>query len=429
MSDELFIAGAGGPLRGSVRVPGDKSIGHRAVLFNAMAEGRAVVRGAPRGLDVRSSIAVMRALGAGIEEGADGVLRIQGLAMRFAQPAAPLDCGNSGTTMRLVCGLLAGQGVEAELIGDASLSRRPMERVARPLRAMGAAIDTTDGHAPIRVHPAALRAGEHHLEVASAQVKSALVLAGLAAAGTTTVVEPVPTRDHTERMLAAMGVDCHVDGCRVTIQGPATPRAVDVDVPGDPSSAAFLLVAALVVPGSRVSVTDVCLNPGRSGFLEILARMGADLRVEERRDVGGEPVGTVTASAGALVGTEIGGAVIPAAIDELPILAVAAAFAQGTTVIRDAEELRVKESDRVATTVALLRALGGDAEERTDGLVIRGRGGLPGGGRVEGADDHRIVMSAAVAGLGSAGGARIGGAEAARVSFPEFFSALEELRR
>ncbi len=415
------------PLQGRVVPPGDKSIAHRAVLFNAAAAGRARLENVPEGGDVRASIRAVAALGAKVEC-CGGRWTIEGRALRFKPPRGPIDCGNSGTTMRLLMGLLAGQKFEATLDGDDSLRRRPMERVAEPLRAMGADIETTRGRAPVRVCGARLHPTVAHLPVASAQVKTALLLAGLQADGRTEVHEPARSRDHSERMLAAMGVEIERRGLTVAVRGPAVPRAMDVSVPGDPSSAAFLIVAATLVPGSDLVVERVCLNPTRTGFLDVLMRMGARIETAVEGHSGGEPWGSVRARASALRAVEIEGDEIPRTIDEIPVLAVAAACAEGTTHIRDASELRVKESDRIATTARLLAALGVEVEERADGLSIAG-GRLRGPARADAQGDHRIAMAAAVAGLAASGPVEIAGVEAVSVSYPNFFEHLEGLMR
>jgi 3-phosphoshikimate 1-carboxyvinyltransferase len=355
-------------------------------------------------------------------------MRIEGRAMALAAPPGPIDCGNSGTTMRLLMGILAGQSFAVQLFGDSSLSRRPMERVAGPLRLMGARVETTDGHAPVTVTGGGLAGTEHRLAVASAQVKSALLLAGVQADGRTTVIEPATSRDHTERMLGAMGVPLERHGEAISVLGPTVPRAIDLEVCGDPSSAAFLVVAATLVPASDVRVRNVGLNPTRVGFVQVLRRMGARIDLDVRGEIAGEPVGDIHVRAAELRGVGISETDVPGTIDELPVLAVAAAVARGTTEIRGASELRVKESDRIETTVRMLRALGGRAEATSDGMVIEG-GRFGGGASVETAGDHRIVMAAAVAALVCQRSIEIGQPEAARVSFPAFFDALAELAR
>lgn len=431
MSGPRSVAAARGPLRGSVIVPGDKSIAHRAVMFNAAGEGEAVVRGLPSGRDVASTIAAMRQLGALVEAVGPGAVRICGRAMHLLAQPGRIDCENSGTTMRLLSGLLAGQeGLVATLVGDESLSRRPMHRVAAPLMELGAAIETTDGHAPLTIHGTRLVAARIRLAVASAQLKSAVLLAGLQADGVTEVTEPIATRDHTEKLLRAMGVQVDCDGARASVRGTAVPSCINVTVPGDPSSAAFLLVSAALVEGSDITVAGVCLNPARLGFLQVLRRMGADIECSVADEVGGEPVGTIRCRASRLRGFTIGADEVPATIDELPLLAVAAAFADGESVLSGAAELRVKESDRISTTAAMLRAFGVEVQETQDGWVIcGGRAALPGRtATVQTHADHRIAMSAVVAALAAAGGGvALDDAGPVDVSFPEFFSALEGL--
>ena len=419
-------------LAGAPELPADKSIAHRAVLFAAVAEGETEIVGFSDAADPQSSLACVRALGVDVEAradslGADGTpsLVVHGRGLQgLRAPAAPLDCGNSGTTMRLLAGLLAGQRFASTLVGDASLSARPMRRVTDPLAAMGAQIETTDGSAPLRLDGRRLRGTTYRLPVASAQVKSAVLLAGLYGSGETTVVEPTPTRDHTERML---GLDViELGGERhVTVEGGhAVPAGLRV-IPRDPSAAAFFCVAGAVAEASTIELRGVGLNPTRTAFLDVLRAMGARITVHNLREGGGEPLGDLRIATGAgLHGVEIGGAMVPNLIDEIPVLAVAAALAQGRTVIRDAAELRVKETDRIEATAAFLRALGADVTERPDGLVIEGGRPLA-GARVEARDDHRIAMAAAVAALSAAGPTTIRGAEAAAVSFPGFWAALE----
>ena len=402
---------------GDFKIPGDKSITHRAILFNGIASGEAVVTDALLGADCLSSVACMRALGAQIEvEG--GSIRVRG-AERLR--AADCDCGNSGTTMRLLMGLVAGMGVEARLTGDASLSRRPMERVAAPLRLLGADIATTAGHAPVAVRPARLHGCTVDTHVASAQVKSALILAALGAEGETTVREPLLSRDHTERMLAAMGADIRADGCTVTVRRSAL-RAADVAVPADISSAAYFM--ALGALCGETLCRGVGVNPTRTGILTVFDRMGVDYALENERTVCGEPVADIRVRKSALRPLTLGGAVMPTLIDELPVIAVLCAYADGESVITGAEELRVKESDRIRTTAAMLTALGGDVTERPDGFVIRGGGKLR-GGRIDACADHRIAMSGAVALAASEAGGEILGAECVDISFPGFFTMLD----
>ena len=396
----------------------DKSITHRAVMFNAFARGTAVVTNALLGEDCLSTIACMRALGADIS--VDGsTVRVTG-APAFRDAA--LYAGNSGTTTRLLAGLLAGMGVTASIDGDASLRSRPMKRVTEPLTSMGADITSTDGKAPLYIKPASLRGIDYKMPVASAQVKSAILLAGLHASGVTRVTEPVRSRDHTELMLRAMGADVRADGLTVSVRAGDLVSA-DVEVPGDASSAAFLLGAAAVVKGGRVTVKRVGLNPTRTGAFEVLRRMGADITVD-RRSGGVEPYGDITLSQAPLRPFEITAEEVPSLIDELPLLAAVACYAEGTSVIGGAAELKVNESDRIATTADALRALGGDVTPTDDGMIIRGRGGLKGGGKVNARLDHRIAMTAAVAALGSELGCEIEGAETAAVSYPGFWEII-----
>jgi 3-phosphoshikimate 1-carboxyvinyltransferase len=427
VSAPKVIQPAAGALMGELRMPGDKSVAHRAVLFNSVAEGTAFVTGLPDGEDVRSTVHAMRALGCEITDVGRGRIRISGCGLALRQPSEAIDCGNSGTTMRLLMGLLAGNAINAELTGDASLNRRPMERVAAPLRELGAHIETNDGKPPVLVGGKSLSGRTVRSGVASAQVKTALLLAGMQANGETVVIEPEATRDHSERMLRAMGVALTSSSDVVSVVGPCCPRALDVDVCGDVSSAAFFAVAATLVEGSEVMIRDVCTNPTRMGFVSVLKRMGADISLFNSRESGGEPVADLRVRSASLSSTEIAGSEIPACIDELPILAVAASRAEGVTRIRDAAELRVKESDRIAAMASLLAAVGVGIEEHADGLSITG-GPLAGGATIDAAGDHRIAMSAAVAGLVSKSPVAIKGAEAVAVSFPSFFDMLELLQ-
>jgi 3-phosphoshikimate 1-carboxyvinyltransferase len=419
-------------LTGSIRVPPDKSITHRALLFGALSDRVVAV---DRPLDSEDTFATLTAIEAcGVE--VDGLLgsrvEISGRGPSGLKSPPMIDCANSGTLMRLLAGILAGQdGGDTLMAGDESLCRRPMNRIAKPLRAMGADITTTPGGTP----PMAvrgrrpLRALEHRLEVASAQVKSCILLAGLFADGETWVEEPVASRDHTERMLAAAGVPMLRDGeTRVGVRGPVETLALpDLAVPGDISSAAFHLVAAALRADPEVRLVGVNLNPRRTGILDVMRRMGADVRVEPGDEVAGEPCGDlVIRRAGTLHATEVGPEEVPRLIDELPMVGLLAAFAAGTTVVRGAEELRVKESDRIATVVAALRALGVRAEERPDGFEVSGSPRLV-GGEVEAHGDHRLAMLGAIAGLVSEDGVSVVGFEAAAVSYPGFAADLGAL--
>ncbi|HLG69136.1 MAG TPA: 3-phosphoshikimate 1-carboxyvinyltransferase [Chloroflexota bacterium] len=406
-------------------VPGDKSISHRAVLLNAIATGEAQLRNLGPGADVRSSMACMRQLGVEIDE-RDGVVRVYGEGLdglRESRP--PLDCGNSGTTTRLISGILAGQPFTSVLVGDASLSRRPMARIAKPLRLMGAEVE--GDMLPLTIRGGLLRGIEYQPEVASAQVKSCVLLAGLFGGTPTTVVEPVATRDHTERLLRAMGTRVDLDGWRITVWPPDKLEAVDIDVPGDFSSAAFWLVAGLILPDAVVTVRNVGMNESRTGLLDVLAEMGGEIEIRDLRQVGGEPVADLVARHASLRGVTIGGEVIPRLIDEVPVLAVAAALADGTTTIRDAAELRVKESDRISAVARGLSAMGVQAEELPDGLIIRGGASLS-GATLETLGDHRLAMAWAIAGLASRDGVRIDDRDCASISYPSFWSDLERFQ-
>ena len=414
-------------VRGSVRVPGDKSISHRAALFNALGNGRASISNFSPGADCGSTLECLRALGVDVRRDADRV-DIAGRGLRgFAEPGDVLDCGNSGTTMRLFSGVLAGSGVFAVLSGDGSLRRRPMARVVEPLQRAGARIAGRDGGRlpPLAISPVAgLRAIEHRPEVASAQVKSALLLSGLFADGETSVVEPAPTRDHTERLLRAMGADLDVSGRAIRLRPVDRLRCVDVQVPGDFSSAAFWLTLGVLHPAAEVRIHNVGLNPTRTGFLTILQNMGAHVELENERDVAGEPVADLVAWSSRLRATTVGGDLVPLAIDEIPLVALLGLFADGETLVKDAAELRAKESDRLAVVADGLSALGGTIAATHDGWRI-GPSVLR-GARVDSAGDHRMAMLFALAGaLGE--GAEIAGADSVSISYPSFWTDLDAL--
>lgn len=410
----------GQPLRGSVRVPGDKSVSHRALMLAALADGRSHIRGFLEGEDTRATAAVLAQLGVRIDIPADGERVVHGVGLHGLRGTVQaLDCGNAGTGMRLLAGLLAGQAFDSTLVGDASLSKRPMRRITDPLALMGARIDTRDGLPPLRVHGGQpLRGIRYELPVASAQVKSALLLAGLYASGSTEIIEPHPTRDYTERMLEAFGWPIAFEPGRAKLDGGHALRATDVDVPADFSSAAFFLVAASIVPGSELRLPSVGLNPRRTGLLQALRLMGADIGIDNPRESGGETVGDLVVRHAPLRGIELPVELVPDMIDEFPVLFIAAAAARGRTVVRGAAELRVKESDRIATMAAGLRALGVAIEETPDGAVIDG--GAIGAGKVESLTDHRIAMSFAVAGLVADGAVRINDCRHVATSFPGF---------
>lgn len=425
-----------GALTGEAGAPGDKSISHRALILGAMAEGETSVHGLLEGDDVLRTGAAMRALGADVEREAGGekgpVWRITGAKWRA--PERPLYFGNAGTGSRLVMGAVAGAGVGASFDGDISLRRRPMGRILSPLRAMGALADDHEGKLPVTIKPGhRLNAIAYELPTPSAQIKSAVLLAALGADGETTVREPVPCRDHTERMLAAFGarisVEEHGEGGRVIrLSGGQKLKAVDINVPGDPSSAAFLVAAALIVPGSDVLVKNVLINPLRIGFFETLKEMGADLSFENAREEGGEPVADIRVRASRLKGVSVPAARAPSMIDEYPILAILAAFAEGETLMNGVEELRVKESDRIASVEAGLKANGVSAESGPDWLKVKGlAGAVPGGALVATHEDHRIAMSFLVMGLASAAPVAIDDASMIATSFPDFFALMKGL--
>ncbi len=413
-----------GPLRGSLCPPADKSISHRAALIGAMTDGETRIEGYLDAADTRSTLRAIGALGAryGSVEGRNspGLLSVGGVGLQGAVSAA-IDVGNAGTLLRLLPGWLAGQpGGTWELDGDDSIRRRPVDRIVEPLRLMGARLQAREDRLPpLTVEGVPLRGVTYTLPLASAQVKSALLFAGLLAEGETRIVEPLRTRDHTERMLRSVGAEVGRDGVAVSVRPAERLEPAEFLIPGDFSSAAFLVVAAVLVPGSEVVIEGVGLNPTRTGLLGILERMGARLEIGSEEVVGGEPVGALLARAAELRGTEVGGEEIPLAIDELPLVALAACFAEGTTTIRDAADLRRKESDRIAAVAAVLNALGGRVEPTEDGMAIEGTGGLR-GGRVESHGDHRIAMLAAVAGLASGDGVEVEGMQDAEVSYPEF---------
>ncbi len=419
----------GGPLRGTVRVPGDKSITHRAYLLGALGTGETRVERPLEADDCRRTLAAVRALGAEARREGEAVVIAGRGASGFTEPGDVLDLGNSGTSTRLLAGLLAGQPFFSALTGDASLRRRPMARVAEPLRRMGAVLDGRGGgsYLPLSIRGGALRGIRHQSPVASAQVKSCLLIAGLLAEGVTTVVEPALSRDHTERMLGGMGVRLRREGLSVSVEGGQRPRGGAVRVPGDLSSAAFLLAAGAAVPGSLVTVEEVGVNPTRTGLLDLLAAMGAALTITPRPDAAGEPVADLSVAASSLRALEVPPEWIPRLIDELPVIAVLAAAAEGTTVVRGAEELRAKESDRIATTVAMLQAAGVKAEALPDGFRVEGRGGRVSPFTCGSSGDHRIAMSCAVLGLLAGEASRVEGTACVETSFPGFPALLSSL--
>ena len=416
-------------LRGDIAVPGDKSISHRALLLGAIADGESEIDGFGASKDTLSTAAAVGALGAGVEMEGERV-RVEGAGLRgLREPAGPLDCGNAGTLMRLAPGILAGQEGRFELVGDESLSSRPMERIAEPLRAMGAGVVTTEGHAPVLVEGGQLSPVRWELPVASAQVKSCVLLAGLyATGGPTTAVEPHPSRDHTERMLEAMGATVRRKAAEAAVSPAERLTPLRMTIPGDISSAAPFIVAATLLAGSKLRLHGVGLNPTRTGLLAVLERMGARIAVFNRRVAGGEPVGDLEVEAAELTATSIGAEEVPSLVDELPLFALAAGMARGDSVVTGAQELRVKESDRVESVKDALRPLGVHIETRHDGFRVRGVPSRPrGGGVVDARGDHRIAMLGAVAGLVSREGVELEGAESVAVSFPDFFAMVDSL--
>ncbi len=418
-----------GSVQGGIAVPGDKSISHRAVLLGAIADGETVIGGFGRSADTESTVAAVRALGVEVGEGGDTV-RVAGVGLRgLREPESPVDCGNAGTLVRLVAGILAGQdGKRFELVGDESLSRRPMGRIADPLTQMGATVETTGGGLPLRIEGRSLTPLRYELPVASAQVKSCVLLAGLLAeGGPTRVVEPVPTRDHTERMLRAAGATVRTSPGEVEVRPAERLDPLRLTVPGDFSSAAPFLVAATLLPGSRLRISGVCVNPTRTGLMAVLERMGARISLYNRTASGGEPVADIEVEHSDLVATEIGPGEVPGMIDELPLFALAASMARGDSVVRGAAELRQKESDRIEAVTDALRALGIRIKSSQDGFRVRGVPSRPRGGAMDSGGDHRIAMLGAVAGLVSREGVRIEGAEAVSVSFPGFYDVLSSV--
>ena len=416
-----WLAGQGAPLRGELDIPGDKSVSHRAVMLAAIADGTSRIQGFLEGEDTRATAAIFGRMGVQIDAPSASVRVVHGVGLHGLSAAAgPLDCGNAGTGMRLLAGLLAGQAFDSELVGDASLSRRPMARVTEPLRRMGARIDTRDGGLPpLRIHGnSVLQAIDFELPVASAQVKSAVLLAGLYAQGETRIREPHPTRDYTERMLSAFGWPVHFAPGSARLDGGHRLRATDVDVPADFSSAAFFLVAASLIPGSDLRRRRVGKNPRRTGLLEALRLMGADITEQSPGEQGGEPVADLRVRHARLRGIDVPEALVPDMIDEFPALFVAAALAEGRTVVRGAAELRVKESDRIAVTASALQALGARVLETPDGAVIDG--GPLHGGTVDSHGDHRVAMSLAIAAQLADGEVRIGDCANVATSFPGF---------
>ncbi len=421
---QQFTIRPGGQLRGAITVPGDKSISHRAVMLASIAQGRSQIRNWLAAGDTEATLGAMRDLGAQIERHDASTLTIEGGPLRPSPN--PLNLMNAGTGIRLLAGIMVGQPFASVLDGSEQLRRRPMRRITEPLTRMGADIEATEGCCPMTIRPATLKGTRYDMPVASGQVKSALLLAGLFADSPTTVTQPGPARDHTERMLSAMGVRIDAQdeaGNCLTLHPNGQLNPLDITVPGDPSSAAFPLVAGLLVPGSDLTIAGVDLNPTRIGLLDVLGEMGADFAISNRSKQAGEPVGDIRVKSSALRGVDIGGETVVRMIDEFPILMVAATQAEGVTTVRDARELRVKETDRIAVMAAELRKLGAVIEEREDGFRIVGPQQLS-GGQVDGHDDHRIAMSLTIAGLIAAEGAIVTDAACAADSFPGFAETL-----
>jgi 3-phosphoshikimate 1-carboxyvinyltransferase len=424
--------GPSGPLTGRAAIPGDKSISHRALMLSTLAVGRSRIEGLSEGLDLVSTAEALGAMGARIARQPDASWTVDGVgAGGLLQPLQTLEMGNSGTSTRLLMGLIASHNIEATLTGDPSLRRRPMKRIVEPLRRIGAEVRACAGdRLPLTIRgicPAVPHL--HRLDIASAQVKSALLLAGLNTPGITRIEQPVPTRDHTERMLKRFGANIFVNGPEIELRGEAELRPQELAIPADPSAAAFLIVAALIVPGSEIRIEGICLNPLRAGLFTVLKEMGADLIISDEREIGGEPAGDIAARHSSLKGVEIPPEIVPSMIDEFPILFIAAAFAQGNTVAHGLGELRVKESDRIAAMADGLRAIGAIAREREDGISISGTGGdpLPGAGTIDPRLDHRVAMSFAVAGLHCRQPLTVLDMSPVETSFPGFTSVLQGL--
>lgn len=418
--DRKFIVQAGGQLTGSFRVPGDKSISHRSIMLGSLAEGVTEISGFLEGEDALATLAAFRAMGVKIDGPTDGKVTVHGVGMHgLKAPENDVYVGNSGTSIRLLSGLLAGQRFDVTMSGDKSLSGRPMRRVTDPLAQMGASIDSADGKPPLTIHGGhKLKAIEYDLPMASAQVKSCLLLAGMYAVGTTSVTEPAPTRDHTERMLQGMGYPVEVQGNRISIQGGGKLTSTSIDVPGDISSATFFMVGAAIAPGSDITLQHVGINPTRTGVINILKQMGADISLSNEAVTGGEPVADIRVRYAPLTGIDIPQDQVPLAIDEFPAIFIAAACAEGRTVLTGAEELRVKESDRIQVMADGLQALGIDAQPTSDGMIIEG--GIIGSGEVDGHGDHRIAMSFAMAALQAGGSIQINDCANVATSFPNF---------
>lgn len=420
-----------GPLRGEVETPPDKSISHRAIMFSSLAEGRSVIRNFLQAEDPLSTLNAFREMGVEIENRAEKneiIINGKGL-MGLKEPEGVIDCGNSGTTMRLLSGVLAGQPFYSTLTGDKFLLKRPMQRIITPLTAMGAEIRSEGGCPPLTIKGGNLKPIQYNSPVASAQVKSAVLLAGLYCDGITTVIEPGRSRDHTERMLKAHGAEININGLEISIKGGTALNPQDITVPGDLSSSAFFIAAGLIVPGSEILIKNSGINPTRTGMIDILKKMGGDIRLENMREVSGEPVADMHIKHSELSGINIDGEMVLRAIDEFPILCVAAAKARGTTKITGAHELRVKESDRIAAMASELKKMGVAVEELEDGIIIEGREDLEPAAGIQSHGDHRIAMSMIIAGLTAKGETTVMDTDCVNTSFPQFMEILEQLKQ
>lgn len=429
--DTLNIIPASSPLRGSVEIPADKSLSHRAAILGAIADGTVHIKNFSSGADCKSTVNFLQDLGVEIEFITNSDLIIYGKGLRgLKEPEKVLDAGNSGTTLRLMQGVLSGQPFYSVLTGDHSLSNRPMARVIQPLKLMGADIRARKNNtlAPITICGGNLNGIEYKMPIASAQVKSTILLAGLYAEGETTVIEPAKSRDHTERYLKYMGIDVKVNDLNITIKGNKELEPKEFKIPGDISSASFFIIAATIIKGSNIKLTNIGVNPTRTGLISVLERMGADIKIENEREVCGEPVADIIVKSSKLKGIEISGDIIPTLIDEVPIIAVAASLAEGTTIIKDAQDLRNKESDRIATITTELKKLGVDIQETPDGMIVNGKEKIEGGCNCDSNFDHRIAMSLAIAALAAKNPVTIENASWIRISFPEFNMILTQLR-
>jgi 3-phosphoshikimate 1-carboxyvinyltransferase len=415
-------------LKGEVIPPPDKSISHRAIIITSLAEGRSLIRNFLHAEDPLRTLNAFRQMGVDIEVKKDEIIiNGKGLINSLKEPKKPIYCGNSGTTMRLLCGVLAGQPFSAELTGDPSLRRRPMQRVISPLTKMGAVFRSENGYPPLFIKGGRLSPIEYRSPVASAQVKSAILLAGLYCEGITSVIEPQRSRDHTERMLKAAGVNIEIKGLKVSVTGRSCLNPLEITIPGDFSSASFFIVAATIIHDSNIVIRDIGINPTRTGLIDILKKMGADIRIENKREVSGEPIADIYVRHSELSGIEIGGDMVLRSIDEFPILCVAASVAQGTTKITGAKELRVKESDRIASMSRELRKMGVEIEELEDGVIIKGTERLK-GATVQSYGDHRVAMALKIAGLLSDGETNVEDTECIKTSYPEFIETLNRLK-